>query len=567
MRTRSLTRRRRLREVLWLGLSVFWALSAGAQERATPAESPEDFAETTFTDIIDVRVVEVEVVVTDKKGNRAAGLGPEDFRLLVDGVPTPVEYFSEVRADALVTTEDDSSGAPEPSADSGVEPAVWEDPGRSYLVFLDDYFTDRRYRHRLLKNLDKSVEALRPVDRMAVVRFEGYGLEVLAPWTSSKDELRDALDEARKRTPRELTRQTLAGVSANPVTRSQILARQIEEVANAMAVAMRSFADVPGRKLLLPVTEGWPFDPTLDLSGPGVAAEETRSLQAGPGSETGLPGDLSSEQDARTRPLAGSLNPNPNEGQLGTLPTLGEVVELRNVNLLYPMIDHANLLGFTIYPMHVGTLEIGGGGELERSSLWILARETGGRIATEGAAATLPLEPVVDDTGSYYVLGFSPQRVWDDQRHRVEVELHRDGLEARHRRNFLDLSRAARREMEVEEALLRGEGGDLDVAVGKWRGRQVPVTLRIPMDWVTMVPEGDHYACKLELRVATVDERGGRSEVSTLPINIQGPEPPPGSYATWEARLELRKIEQRVVLYLYDTLSGESKVAGLELSP
>lgn len=566
MQTRSLTRRLRLREALWLGLSVFWALSAGAQERATPAESPEDFAETTFTDIIDVRVVEVEVVVTDKKGNRASGLGAEDFRLLVDGQPTAVEYFSEVRGDALVTAEEDSPGGPEGPGNNGVEPAVWEDPGRSYLVFLDDYFTDRRYRHRLLKNLDKNVEALRPVDRMAVVRFEGYGLEVLAPWTSSKDDLRDALDEARKRTPRELIRQTLAGVSANPVTRSQILARQIEEVANAMAVAMRSFADVPGRKLLLPVTEGWPFDPTLDLSGPGVTAEETRSLQAGPGAETGLPG-VGTQQDARTRPLVGSLNPNPNEGQLGTLPTLGEVLQLRNVNLLYPMIDHANLLGYTIYPMHVGTLEIGGGGELERSSLWILARETGGRIATEGAAATLPLEPVVDDTGSYYVLGFSPQRVWDDQRHRVEVELQRDGLEARHRRNFLDLSRAARREMEVEEALLRGEGGDLDVAVGKWRGRQVPVTLRIPMDWVTMVPEGDHYACKLELRVATVDERGGRSEVSTLPINIQGPEPPPGSYATYEARLELRKIEQRVVLYLYDTLSGESKVAGLELSP
>jgi hypothetical protein len=402
---------------------------------------------------------------------------------------------------------------------------------------------------------------------MAVVRFEGYGLEVLSPWTSSKDELRDALEEARKRTPRELIRQTLADVSANPVTRSQILARQIEEVANAMAVAMRSFADVPGRKLLLPVTEGWPYDPTLDLSGPGVSAEETRSLEPVPDGVDELPGDLSEERDARTRPLAGSLNPNSNEGQLGDLSTLGDVVHLRNLELIYPIIDHANLLDYTVYPMGLGTLEIGGGGELERSSLWILARETGGRIATEGAAAKLPLEPVVDDTGSYYVLGFSPLRAWDDQRHRVEVELLKDGLEARHRRNFLDLSRAARREMQVEEALLNGEGGDLDVTVGNWQGRQVPVSLRIPMDWVTMVPEGDHYTCELELRVATVDKQGGRSEVSTLPIDIQGPKPPPGSYATYEARLELRKIEQRVVLYLYDTLSGDSKVAGLELSP
>ena len=485
----------------------------------------------------------------------------------MDGEPRTVEYFSEVREDALVTPGEDAAGDPEFAGENGVEPAVWEDPGRNFLVFLDDYFTDRRYRHRLLKNLDKNVEALRPEDRMAVVRFEGYGLEVLADWTGSKDELREALGEARKRTPKELIRQTLAGVSANPVTRSQILARQIEEVANAMTVAMRSFANVPGRKLLLPVTEGWPFDPTLDLSGPGVTAEETRNLQPTSGRVDDLPGDVSDERGARTRPLAGSLNPNPNEGQLGTLPTLGEVVELRNLDLLSPMIDHANLLGYTVYPMGLGTLEIGGAGELERSSLWILARETGGRIATEGAAAKLPLEPVVEDTGSYYVLGFSPQRAWDDQRHRVEVELVRDGLKARHRRNFLDLSHGARREMEAEEALLRGEGGDLDVTVGEWRGRQVPVSLRIPMDWVTMVPEGDHYSCDLELRVATLDERGGRSEISTIPIHIEGPEPPPGSYATYEARLRLRRIQQRVVLYLYDSLSGESKVAGLELSP
>jgi len=557
-RTMTTTKPTTGRTRLWIGLLALvalWTPSTGAQERATPAESPEDFADSTFTDVIDVRVVEVEVVVTDNKGDRVPGLGPEDFELRVDGEPTAVEYFSEVRESALVDGDEGASEDTEAPSGDGVEPAVWEDPGRSFLVFLDDYFTDRRYRHRLLKNLDKNIEALRPQDRMAVVRFEGYGLEVLSDWTSSKKELHDALAVARKRTPRELIRKTLAQVGANPVTRSRVLARQIEEVAKAMAVAMRSFANVPGRKLLLPVTEGWPFDPTLDLSGPGVTAEETRNLQAVDNRVDDLPGDLDEDRDERTRPLVGSINPNPNEGQLDSLPTIGRTLQYRSVRLLSPMIDHANLLGYTVYPMGLGTLEIGGGGELERSSLWILARETGGRIATEGAAAKLPLEPVVEDTSSYYVLGFSPERAWDDQRHRVEVKLKADGLEARHRRNFLDVSHAARREMQAEEALLRGEGGDLDVTVGKWRGRQVPVSLRIPMDWVTMVPKGDHYACDLELRVATVDKRGGRSEISTLPIHIEGPEPPPGSYATYDARLQLRKIEQRVV------------VAGLELSP
>jgi hypothetical protein len=43
---------------------------------AKPAEAPGSL----FGEQIDVRVVNVEVVVTDKQGNRVAGLRPGDFR-------------------------------------------------------------------------------------------------------------------------------------------------------------------------------------------------------------------------------------------------------------------------------------------------------------------------------------------------------------------------------------------------------------------------------------------------------------------------------------------------------
>ena len=59
--------------VLFLALSALGGFSVAAQETATPAESPEDLSGTTFTDIIDVRVVEVEVVVTDKGDRRVSG--------------------------------------------------------------------------------------------------------------------------------------------------------------------------------------------------------------------------------------------------------------------------------------------------------------------------------------------------------------------------------------------------------------------------------------------------------------------------------------------------------------
>ena len=51
-----------------------------------------------FDEVIDVRVVNLEVVVTDRSGNRVTGLGPEDFELFVDRRAQDIQYFSEVRA-------------------------------------------------------------------------------------------------------------------------------------------------------------------------------------------------------------------------------------------------------------------------------------------------------------------------------------------------------------------------------------------------------------------------------------------------------------------------------------
>ena len=49
-----------------------------------------------FSEIVDVRVVNLEVAVTDRDGVPIRGLGAEHFELLVDGEPVPIEYFSEV---------------------------------------------------------------------------------------------------------------------------------------------------------------------------------------------------------------------------------------------------------------------------------------------------------------------------------------------------------------------------------------------------------------------------------------------------------------------------------------
>ena len=45
---------------------------------------------------IDVRVIDFDVVVTDKRGNFVSGLTKDDFEILENGVPKPVSNFYEI---------------------------------------------------------------------------------------------------------------------------------------------------------------------------------------------------------------------------------------------------------------------------------------------------------------------------------------------------------------------------------------------------------------------------------------------------------------------------------------
>ena len=55
-----------------------------------------------FHDSVDVHVVEVDVVVTDRKGRPVAGLTREDFELYVDGQPVEISTWT-TRTSTLLT--------------------------------------------------------------------------------------------------------------------------------------------------------------------------------------------------------------------------------------------------------------------------------------------------------------------------------------------------------------------------------------------------------------------------------------------------------------------------------
>jgi len=388
---------------------------------------------------IDVRVVNVEAVVTGPHDQHIRGLSPKDFRLLVDGKEVPIDYFTEIRNGSAVETGDEGPAAPV----SGMV-------GRNLLVFIDQSFSVQAQLDLVLRRLEKDLASLGPEDQVALVAADGEGhLKILTGWTSDPARLRAVLDEVRRQpTDGAQLRVALDNVESDRVLRNMAAntdawgdstslngfetghwwdlreatqprslstlerysvvergeAALLADDSFGMAVlaAMRAFSSAPGRKIMLLYSGGWPA----------------------------------------------GVEPRVTEG--------------------------ANLLGYSIYPVDVSGLQTApvrvnadrfGYGELGSfsdrntfiTSSWerrvqygleVLARETGGKASLNGLRETA-LARTLDDTSSYYWLGFSPTWKADGSRHDIRLEMRGSGLHVRARRGYSDLSVKAQEALEV----------------------------------------------------------------------------------------------------------------------
>jgi VWFA-related protein len=521
------------------------ALPAVAQQ--PPAAQPPPAAPL-FGETIEVRVVNVEVVVTDRDGHRVQGLTPKDFRLRVDGQPVAIDFFSEVRGGDVIAPE---PGQPAVQGLPSLAPG--EPVGTSYLVFIDDYFSLQNQRDGVLRKLKDDLPRVGPEDRMAIVAYDGKKLDMLSSWTGSGRELGRAIDIAMGRPAAGLQRvaelrsfdtsRRLSGNSFNNFRRNaletrldveelayaQRLADQVERTVNAAVSTLRGFASPPGRKVMLVLSGGWPFSP----------AEYAVNAH---------------------RPIIERELPSGEE-------------------LFQPLTEAANLLGYTLYSVDVPGLQFEGPDaeqqnptvtglpirELEvHEALQYVADRTGGRALLNGLRSSA-LEAAAEDTRAYYWLGFTPQRKRDDARHKVEVEVLRPGLKARARGSFLDQSRGGEVTMMVESAMLFGsspgsEPLPVQLGVPERSGRgemMVPLSVAIPTTAITTVAQGGKHEAELELRVAAVDENGNRSQVPVIPLRLSFPQQPEaGQYVPYETKLRLRRAGHHLVVAVYDPLSG-----------
>jgi len=574
--------RRRTGSERWLGLLMSAVVLAG-QSWSGPTVAGQT-EPPIFGEEIEVRVINLEVKVTDRKGQHLPGLSARDFRLEVDGQTVPIGYFSEIRERRAV------AGHPLASAESAEEGAVTAageaipsvPPGErvptSFLVFVDNVFGFPHDRELVLKAMRETVGALGPEDQMAIVSYDGRRLVRIGDWASSPEVLQDALELAL--TAPALGLQRLGEVNILDRQRVQLqeldstsgrdsaateesyirnLSSRVEGALQAATSTLRGFADPPGRKVMLLTSGGWPRDPSIYAVGLDPAIR------------------------SRTRHF---------------FPTAA----------FDELVNTANLLGYTLYPIDVPGNKVGvrGGNAASRVSQFVdaapnsasevlnggfgfdratdreienestlieLAKRTGGRaLINSGRLAVI--EEVVADTASYYWLGFTRDRQRDDQEHEIKVVVSRQGAKVRSRRSFRDLSPRDEVTMQIESALLFESEVDkelLQVELGKPKVRRrvrQPVTLRVPLDYIIMLPTVNGYACQLELRAAAIDETGARSPLPSVPVRIGGPTlPTAGQVAVVEAELQLSNVKQKLVLALHDLAGGAVLKASVDYQP
>ena len=157
-----------------------------AQQPEVPPRSRLVLQET-----IDVRVINIEVVVTDGRGGRVHGLGPQDFRVEVDGVEIPIDFFTEVvdgRAAPSATKADE-----EATVSTAV--AAGEPVPTRYLVFIDNLFAVEQHRNEVLDALEEDIPRMGATDWMAIVSFDGLELKRLSGWENRPDRLRAAFSD------------------------------------------------------------------------------------------------------------------------------------------------------------------------------------------------------------------------------------------------------------------------------------------------------------------------------------------------------------------------------------
>jgi VWFA-related protein len=541
-----------------LGAAAFGVAAAPpAKAPAKPAEAEDSAEESTFFASVDVRVVNVEVVVTDKSGKPVPGLGPQDFELFEDGKRVEISHFygPGVTNDAAPSGE-----APAPVAETVLVPAPPSVPaaepdaphvgslddtpeGRLQIaVFVDHLSLPPFARKRLGDSLQSFFEAR--TGRNDHVLLAGYDgglrLSEIPPGDSEalRKALRDEMDRpargldasaARRRVLEEIQRAGLPTGGSAPDS-SEMEASSVEsgirlyvqqqnaqdrQTIAAISSVIDAMSGLPGRRAVLWVGGGLSLRPADMLIEIFRRKYEHTPYQDMMNTIEGFADDTTSNIEALTKhanaqrvTIYGLALP---DGSLGV---------------------SAENPGESLLPTDLGRSE-----EFARTfGMQIAASGTGGLAAAANADPGRFLNKIKNELTSAYLLSYSPTRAADKKFHALDVHMRDKRYQIRHREADRDQTTDERMKERTATALLLNSPSDagpeanpLDAQVeieaerpGKGDTVELALLVKVPMAKLVLLPQENVHEGKLRIYVGAKDEKGRLSAITIVdgPIRV-----------------------------------------------
>ncbi len=486
---------------------------------------------------VEVIVTNVDVVVTDKSGNRITGLKPENFEIYEDGLLQKLTNFYEVKGMEVYTSvpEKDREKPPEPSQPLPEQVTQIEN---KIIIYFDNWHLHPLNRNWSIKKLESFIRNNFSSDNnnQGMVVCLGQKLEILQEFTSNEWQLLQSIDKAKKysgqsllriRTKEDLRKELNNIVSTSTrydkfesYERALGYARNYAEAEQTDLIyslkSMNAFIDylvgIEGKKMLIYVSDGLPLN-----AGDEVFGFLDQAFPSGSARSEAMNYDAT----RLFKELAARCNAN----EISLYPI--------NAQGLESMILSADKeAGWNTYTRGSGMVKAGS--RLKNDALKLMARETGGLAILNTNDIESGLERIQDDIQFYYSLGYvSPHRE-DNKYHSIKVEL--VGLEEKYnvrvRQGYLRISQEEKiKESIISRLFLQRQYNPMNVIVQIMPVEAIPASnklrlalkILIPIRNLTLLPRENDYIGQIKVYIALMDSESRISPCHELIQEIKIP--------------------------------------------
>jgi VWFA-related protein len=391
---------------------------------------------TTFTSRTEL--VMVPVVVDNKSGAHVGGLTKDDFEVQENGKTRSISVFEEVKSPGNKIAR---SGQPGVYSNAIANSGTAQRLTIFALDMVNTPFLDQAYaRRQLLRYLANRLDSQEPT---ALVAINGNGIRVLHDFSADPAVLVTALKKVTGELPgvggldvREVTQEvsTLNGLVNGQEALAMMGTRQaILVTLESFQHVAESFAGVPGRKSLIWATASFPFglDPvTGTILSPRVFFQgATHDSGTGMDRSGGLPPppsstNIQSSDDLKSlEPLYQRTFQMLADAQISVYP-----VDARGLVVFFPGPDVSRIQGLSSFNQALF--------EASRETMVGFAEMTGGRAFYNRNDLDFAFKRAVDDSASYYMLGYYLDKNAKPGWHKLKVKLRKGGEQVRARNGF-----------------------------------------------------------------------------------------------------------------------------------